>query len=92
MEETKTIKISPKVYAELNAFTNILSERLKRHVSVDDVLEDLLSHAHRNKPSDFAGAWIMSDEEEEEIKDITPSPITNKQAFSDRSPRLPPDV
>ena len=23
---------------------------------------------HRNKPSDFAGAWIMSDEEEEEIK------------------------
>ena len=69
MEETKTIKISPKVYAELNAFTNILSERLKRHVSVDDVLEDLLSHAHRNKPSDFAGAWIMGDEEEEEIKD-----------------------
>jgi len=46
MEEAKTIKVSPKVYAELNAFTGLLSERL----------------------SDFAGAWVMSDEEEEEIK------------------------
>ena len=69
MEEAKTIKISPKVYAELNAFTSILSERLKRYVSVDDALEDLLSHVHRNKPSDFAGTWVMSDEEEEEIEE-----------------------
>jgi predicted CopG family antitoxin len=68
MEEAKTIRVSPKVYAELNAFTSILSERLKRRVSVDDALKDLLSRAHRNKPSDFAGAWVMSDEEEEEIK------------------------
>ena len=68
MEDTKTIKISPKVYAELNAFTGLLSDRLKRRVSIDDALEDLLSRADRNKPSDFAGAWIMSDEEEEEIK------------------------
>jgi len=69
MEETKTIKISPKIYAELHAFTGLLSERLKRRVSIDDALEDLLSHAHRNKPSDFAGAWVMSDKEEEEIKE-----------------------
>ena len=69
MEEAKTIKISPKIYAELNAFTGILSDRLKRRVSIDAALEDLLSHAHRNKPSDFAGAWVMSDKEEEEIRD-----------------------
>ncbi len=69
MEEAKTIKISPKIYAELNAFTGILSDRLKRRVSIDAALEDLLSHAHRNKPSDFAGAWVMSDEEAEEIRD-----------------------
>ncbi len=69
MEDTKTIKISPKVYAELNAFTSILSERLARRVSLNDALEDLLSLAHKNKPSDFTGAWVMSDEEEEEIKD-----------------------
>jgi predicted CopG family antitoxin len=69
MEDAKTIKISPKIYAELNAFTGLLSERLERRVSIDDALEDLLSHARRNKPSDFAGAWVMSDEEEEEIKD-----------------------
>ncbi len=69
MEEAKTIKISPKIYAELNAFASILSDRLKRRVSVDDALEDLLSRAHRNKPSDFAGAWVMSDDEEKEIKE-----------------------
>ena len=69
MKEAKTIKISPKIYAELNAFTGLLSERLKRRVSIGDALEDLLSRAHRNKPSDFAGAWVMSDEEEKEIKE-----------------------
>ena len=69
MEEAKTIKISPKIYAELNAFASILSDRLKRRVSIDAALEDLLSHAHRNKPSDFAGAWVMSDKEAEEIRD-----------------------
>ena len=69
MEEAKTIKISPKIYAELNAFASILSDRLKSRVSIDAALEDLLSHAHRNKPSDFAGAWVMSDEEAEEIRD-----------------------
>ena len=69
MEEAKTIKISPKIYAELNAFASILSDRLKSRVSIDAALEDLLSHAHRNKPSDFAGAWVMSDKEEEEIRD-----------------------
>jgi predicted CopG family antitoxin len=68
MEGAKTIKISPKIYAELNVYTGLLSDRLKRRVSIDDVLEDLLSHAHRNKPSDFAGAWVRSDEEEDEIK------------------------
>lgn len=69
MEEAKTIKISPKIYGELNIFKELLSTRLKRHVSIDDALEDLLSRADRKKPSDFAGAWVMSDEEEKEIKE-----------------------
>jgi len=69
MENAKTIKISPKVYAELNAFAEILSDRLKKHVSIDDALENLLSRAQRKKPSYFAGAWVMSDEEEKEIKE-----------------------
>ena len=69
MEEAKTIKVSPRIYAELNAFTGLLSERLKKRVSIDDALEDLLLHARRrDKPGDFASAWVMSDEEEEEIK------------------------
>ncbi|MBC8521216.1 MAG: hypothetical protein ISS94_02070 [Candidatus Syntrophoarchaeum sp.] len=46
-----------------------IRDRLKRRVSLDDTLENLLLHAHRSKPSDFAGAWIMNDEEEEEIKE-----------------------
>ena len=68
MEDAKTITVSYRTYAELNAFMGILSDRLKRRVSIDDALENLLPRAHRNKPSDFAGAWVMSDEEEEEIK------------------------
>jgi hypothetical protein len=56
MEEAKTIKSSPNVYTELNAFVVLLRGRLKRHVSIDDALENLLSYAHRKKPSDFAGA------------------------------------
>jgi len=39
MEEAKTIKISPNVYAELNAFTGLLSDRLKRRVSIHDAKE-----------------------------------------------------
>ncbi len=61
MENAKTITISLRIYAELNAFMNALSGRLKRRVTIDDALEDLLPRAHRNKPSDFAGAWVMSD-------------------------------
>ena len=68
MENAKTITISPTIYAELKAFMGILSDRLKRHVSIDEALEDLLPLAHRNKPSDFVGAWVMSDKEEEEIR------------------------
>ena len=68
MENAKTITISLRIYAELNAFMNALSGRLKRRVTIDDALEDLLPRAHRNKPSDFAGAWVMSDEEGGEIK------------------------
>ena len=68
MEDAKTITISYRTYAELNAFMRILSDRLKRRVPIDDALENLLPRAHRNKPSDFAGAWVMSEEEEEEIK------------------------
>ena len=68
MENAKTITIRYRIYAELNAFRGILSDRLKRHVSIDEALEDLLPRAHRNKPSDFAGAWVMSDREEKEIK------------------------
>jgi len=42
MEEAKTIKVSPRVYAELNAFTGLLSERLKRRVSIDDAFYIIL--------------------------------------------------
>ena len=69
MVDAKTIKLSPKVYAELNAFAELLSARLKRRVSIEDALDDLLSRAQRKKPSDFAGGWVMSDEEEKEIKE-----------------------
>ena len=68
MDEAETIRVSPKAYRELTTLAGLLSDRLKRRVSVDDALENLLSHTSRTKPSDYAGAWVMSDEEAEELK------------------------
>jgi predicted CopG family antitoxin len=69
MEKAKTIKISSRVYEQLHAFAGLLSERSMRRVSVDDALENLLARTPRNRPSDYAGAWVMSDDEAKEIKD-----------------------
>jgi len=68
MEEAERIRISAKAYRDLTTLAGLLSERLKRRVSVDDALENLLTHAPRTTPSDYAGAWVMSDEEAEELK------------------------
>ncbi len=68
MDEAETIRISVKAYRDLTTLAGLLSERLKRRVSVDDALENLLAHTPWTKPSDYAGAWVMSEEEAEELR------------------------
>ncbi len=60
-----TVKVSERTYKRLNELAGKLRSRLGRPVSVDDVLEYLLRP--KKKPSDFEGAWSMTDEEEGEV-------------------------
>jgi predicted CopG family antitoxin len=64
--EVKTIKISKETHAVLSEIAGELQMKLKRPVSLDEALRYLLKK-RRLKPSDFAGAWNMTDEEEAEI-------------------------
>lgn len=66
MTEVKTIKISKETHAVLSEIAGELQMKLKRPVSLDEALRYLLKK-RRLKPSDFAGAWNMTDEEEAEI-------------------------
>ena len=66
MKNATTTTISPTICAELNAFICILSDRLKRYVSVDEALTEPLPLTYRNKLGDFAGAWAMRGKVEEE--------------------------
>lgn len=65
--EFRTIKISKETYAVLSEVAGELQMKLKRPVSLDEALKYLLKKRKELKPSDFAGAWNMTDEEEAEI-------------------------
>jgi len=66
MTEVKTVKISKETYAKLSEIAGELQMKLKRPVSLDEAMRYLLEEK-RLKPSDFAGAWNMSEEEEAEV-------------------------
>lgn len=59
-----TVKVDRDTYEELNRIAGELRAARGRPVPIDEVIRDLLK---RRKPSDFAGSWTMSDEEETEI-------------------------
>ena len=61
-----TVRVKEDTYRELNALAGRLQTRLKRPVSVDEVIRHLLEK-EKLKPSNFAGAWTMSDDEEAEV-------------------------
>jgi len=63
-----TVKVSEETYAELNRIAGRMRADLNRPVSIDEALETVLEKG-RLKPSDFAGAFIMSDREEKEISE-----------------------
>jgi hypothetical protein len=62
-----TVKVSDQTYKKLNELAGELRARLGRPVSVDEALDFALKQKRRPKPSDYAGAWSMSDEEEKRI-------------------------
>jgi len=66
MAKAKTIKVSKEIYERLCEVAGKLQVKLKHPVSLDEALEYLLREK-KLKISDFAGVWIMTDEEEEEI-------------------------
>ena len=61
-----TLRVSKETQAKLEKMARELSMELGRPVSMDDVLKRLLNR-HRLKPSDFQGAWKMTDKEAEEF-------------------------
>jgi len=58
-----TVRVKEKTYRELNTLAGTLLARLKRPASLDDVLNYLLK-GRKLMPSDYAGTWNVSDEEE----------------------------
>lgn len=63
----KTIKIKDETYESINVFIGELRKELKRPVSVDEALRQLLN-LKKKKPSLFAGGWEMDEKEAEELK------------------------
>lgn len=58
-----TVKVSERTYRKLNELAGELRSQLGRPVSVDEAL-DLLIKEKKTRPSDFAGTWSMTEEEE----------------------------
>jgi len=61
-----TIRVRDEIYRELNRVAGELRLELGRPVSMDEVMEKLLK-SRKLKPSDFQGAWKMTDKEVEEL-------------------------
>jgi len=62
-----TVKVSDQTYKKLNELAGELRAQLGRPVSVDEALDFALKQKRKRKPSDYAGTWSMSDEEEKRI-------------------------
>ncbi len=62
----KTVRVREDTYRRLNELAARLREKLGRPVSMDEVIRRLLL---AKRPSELAGAWEMSEEEEGEVRD-----------------------
>ena len=71
MNEAKTIKVSKETYSKLSEIAGELQIKLKRPVSIEEAMKDLIKRREKGKRiSDLAGSWNITDKEE---KDITNS-------------------
>ena len=66
---TKTIRVDEDIYKGLFKVAEQLQTELKHSVSVDEAIKLLMDDFRRkNKISDLAGTWDISEEEVEAIK------------------------
>jgi predicted CopG family antitoxin len=66
---TKTIRIDEDTYKKLFKVADQLQAEMKHSVSVDEAIKILLDDfRQKNKISDLAGTWDISEEEVETIK------------------------
>ncbi|MCW3132904.1 MAG: hypothetical protein N2V78_01005 [Methanophagales archaeon] len=66
---TKTIHVNEDIYKRLFKVAEQLQTEMKHSVSVDEAIEILIDDfARKNKISDLAGTWDISEEEVETIK------------------------
>jgi hypothetical protein len=61
------VRVSYQTYKKLKELTFELRRRLGRPVSIDEVIYFVVKQNRTLKPSDFAGTWAMTDEEEKGI-------------------------
>lgn len=67
--EVKTIKVSKETYAKLNEIAGELQTKLRRSVSIEEAMKDLIKRKEKGrKISDLAGSWNITDAESKEIK------------------------
>ena len=69
MNEAKAIKVSKETYAKLSEIAGELQVRLRRPVSIEEAMKDLIRRREKGrKISDLAGSWNITDAEFKEIK------------------------
>ena len=69
MSEVKAIKVSKATYAKLNEIAGELQVKLRRPVSIEEAMKDLIKRREKGrKISDLAGSWNVTDAELKEIK------------------------
>jgi predicted transcriptional regulator len=67
--EVKAIKISKETYAKLSEIAGELQVRLRRPVSIEEAMKDLIKRKEKGrKISDLAGSWKITETEFIEIK------------------------
>jgi predicted transcriptional regulator len=67
--EVKTVKVSKETYAKLNEIAGELQIKLRRSVSIEEAMKDLIKRREKGrKISDLAGSWNITDAEFKEIK------------------------
>ena len=67
--EVKTIKVSKETYAKLNEIAGELQIKLRRSVSIEEAMKDLIKRKEKGrKISDLAGSWNITETEFTEIQ------------------------